>query len=174
MNYNSILVNIGGGPYISSSSVTIPQDVLTVPKANSIYLNEHGDKMKGVLDMTNNKIINLGLPSDKLDGINKEYFDERLRSEKQSFDAKLEKLISQSKSLINTEFIKVQNNSNHLIEEKFLTVDSTVDSKVNAKVDRKDFDQNVKNVSKMFRDLRALLYELKNAIPKFYGCILNI
>ena len=45
MKYNSILVNIGGGPFISPSSVTIPQDVLTVPKANSIYLNEHGDKM---------------------------------------------------------------------------------------------------------------------------------
>ena len=76
MSYNNILVAIDGG---SSTYSSLPPDVLTIRKANSIYLNEHGDKMKGVLDMSNNKIINIAEPTELRDITTKFYVDNALK-----------------------------------------------------------------------------------------------
>ena len=46
---NNILVCLDGSSFFSPNAV--PPDVLTVSKANDLFVNEHGDVMKGTLDM---------------------------------------------------------------------------------------------------------------------------
>jgi hypothetical protein len=86
MSYNNILVAIDGGSYASKNSTSVQPDVLTISKANSIYLNEHGDKMKGVLDMNNNKIINVAEPTEIRDISTKFYVDNAIKDQQQSIN----------------------------------------------------------------------------------------
>jgi hypothetical protein len=55
------LVDITGGSMRSvSSSLNVDlAPYLTFPKANPIYVNQIGDSMSGILDMKDNKIINV-------------------------------------------------------------------------------------------------------------------
>jgi hypothetical protein len=85
MRHNA-LVAIDGGPYAATHSTSIPPNVLTIPKANSLYLNEHGDKMKGVLDMGNNKITNVAEPTEIRDVTTKIYVDNAIREERESIN----------------------------------------------------------------------------------------
>ena len=87
MSYkNNMLVAIDGGSYASQNSTSVQPNVLTISKANSIYLNEHGDKMKGVLDMSNNKIINVAEPTEIRDVSTKLYVDNAIRDQQQSIN----------------------------------------------------------------------------------------
>jgi hypothetical protein len=71
---NNILVCLDGSSFFPSNAV--PPDVLTVSKANDLFVNEHGDDMKGILDMKNNKIINVAEPTNAKDVPTKEYVDD--------------------------------------------------------------------------------------------------
>jgi hypothetical protein len=85
MRHNT-LVAIDGGPYAAAHSTSTPPDVLTIPKANSLYLNEFGDQMKGVLDMNNNKITNVAEPTESKDVSTKSYVDNAIREERESIN----------------------------------------------------------------------------------------
>jgi hypothetical protein len=71
---NNILVCLDGSSFFPSN--TVPSDVLTISKANDLFVNEHGDDMKGILDMKNNKIINVAEPTDIKDATTKKYVDD--------------------------------------------------------------------------------------------------
>ena len=65
----------GGGA--SSSAIDI-SNLLTVQKGNNLYVNEEGDKMRGSLDMSNNKIINVAEPTELTDVCTKFYVDDQI------------------------------------------------------------------------------------------------
>jgi hypothetical protein len=52
------------------------QNFLTLHRANVLFVNESGDNMKGTLDMKNNKIINVAVPTEEKDVATKKYVDE--------------------------------------------------------------------------------------------------
>ena len=58
---NGILVHRLGG---STSNNRLQPDAFTILKANTIYVNETGDQMRGDLNMNQNKIINVSSESD--------------------------------------------------------------------------------------------------------------
>ena len=75
------LVNITGGT-TTFQMAALPADVLTIGKANPIYVNQAGDTMEGDLDMKKNKITNVLEPVDRNEVSNKSYVDkseERMR-----------------------------------------------------------------------------------------------
>jgi hypothetical protein len=45
-----------------------------------LFVNEHGDDMKGILDMKNNKIINVAEPTDIKDVTTKKYVDDSVNT----------------------------------------------------------------------------------------------
>src|SRR6266850_6743016 len=74
--YNQISVFQGGYTPSASSETIDTSHFLTVPKANHLFVNELGnDSKNGILDMKNNRVINLGAPSEAADAVNKTYVD---------------------------------------------------------------------------------------------------
>jgi hypothetical protein len=63
------------GRQYGGSSMIIPPNILTIQKANNLFVNEEGDKIKGKIDMSNNKIINIAEPTNSYDVANKLYVD---------------------------------------------------------------------------------------------------
>ena len=78
--YNQIPTYRGG--YSKSNDVHASIDTshfLTIPKGNQLYVNETGDDSKnGILDMKNNKIVNLANPDRNNDVSNKFYVDDSI------------------------------------------------------------------------------------------------
>src|SRR5438093_2257878 len=68
-------VNISGGAFGSVGESIDTSHFLTIPRANPIYVNQTGDNMSGVLNMRDNKIINLSAPTDPNDAVCKKYVD---------------------------------------------------------------------------------------------------
>ena len=95
-------VDITGGALINSFSNIDTSNFLTVARANSLYVNESGDDVKnGILDMKNNKIINVPIPSRSSDVTNKEYVDdihEKLRKNVITLVGEIEKYDAKMKS----------------------------------------------------------------------------
>ncbi|MCY7362721.1 MAG: hypothetical protein LH629_11750, partial [Ignavibacteria bacterium] len=52
---------------------------LTIPKATPIIVNQTGEDMTGNLDMKNNKITNIGDPTDPKDAVNKGFVDDSFK-----------------------------------------------------------------------------------------------
>jgi hypothetical protein len=74
MNGNGVLVNITGGTTaFQNASIALPADVLTVPRADKIYVNEKGDKLSGDLNMQGNQVKGIGDPKDNGDAVSKSY-----------------------------------------------------------------------------------------------------
>src|SRR6476469_47739 len=48
---------------------------ITLTKAIETKVDKAGDKMTGILDMNNNRLINIGNPVDNQDGVTKDYLD---------------------------------------------------------------------------------------------------
>ena len=107
-------VDITGGALINSFSNIDTSNFLTVARANSLYVNESGDDVKnGILDMKNNKIINVPIPSRSSDVTNKEYVDdihEKLRKnvitlvgEIEKYDAKMKSREISSKAYVDAQ-----------------------------------------------------------------------
>ena len=69
------------GEISSTGGIGGLSNVLTIPKAAALFLNESGDSMNGDLDMQNNKIRNVGDPTDVDEAINKRYLDHALRGQ---------------------------------------------------------------------------------------------
>ena len=85
MRYNT-LVRIDGGAYAPPNSTLISSSTLIIPHANSLYVNEHGDKMEGVLNMNNNKITNVAEPTEFKDVSTKSYVDTAIKDQQQSIN----------------------------------------------------------------------------------------
>ena len=76
------VVDIAGRHYGGASSSSIDtSNLLTVQKGNNLYVNEVGDKMRGSLDMSNNKIINVAEPTELRDITTKFYVDNAIKEE---------------------------------------------------------------------------------------------
>jgi hypothetical protein len=67
------VVDIAGRSHYEGASLSIGilSDLLTAQQGNNLYVNEVGDKMRGALDMNNNKITNVAEPIEDKDVVNK-------------------------------------------------------------------------------------------------------
>jgi len=73
------LVLITGGSSVSSSLNVDLAPYVTVAKANPIYVNQIGNSMSSILDMKDNKIINVPNPIKSTDVANRNYVDTMLK-----------------------------------------------------------------------------------------------
>ena len=72
----SIPTNVGGAsPSFLGDSQS---STLSIPQANSLYINASGDEFFGQLDMNLNRIKELGKPKDSADATTKDYVDESI------------------------------------------------------------------------------------------------
>src|SRR6476661_4005665 len=67
-------VNIFGFRSIIKPSVDNSK-FITLTKAMQTKVDKAGDKMTGILDMNNNRLINVGNPVDNYDSVTKDYLD---------------------------------------------------------------------------------------------------
>ena len=67
---------------------------VTKSEANETYVNVIGDQMEGLLNMKNNPIKNLALPTDKNDAVSKKYCDDSKHKMNQNLDMSKHKIIN--------------------------------------------------------------------------------
>ena len=104
MSYNNSLVSIGGNPYSysrSSGNNIDTSNLLNTSHANHLFVNESGDSMSGILDMKNNKIINLGIPNRNNDASNKFYVDNSIVQATKNYGVLIKDLDNLDKRIIN-------------------------------------------------------------------------
>lgn len=76
----------GRSHYEGASSPIDISNFLSVQKGNNLFVNEIGDKMRGPLDMNNNKIINVVEPTELKDVSTKFYVDNAIKEERRSIN----------------------------------------------------------------------------------------
>lgn len=69
----SLNVNAFGSSYFENKNNLVG---LTKHEANEVYVNVSGDYMSGILNMKNNQIKNLAIPTDRNDAVSKKYVDD--------------------------------------------------------------------------------------------------
>ena len=67
MSYNTTLVNVTGGPFMSVTSFTGESSGLSYNNANSLFLNVGGDTMHGNINMNEHNITNISNPKTSKD-----------------------------------------------------------------------------------------------------------
>ena len=72
-------VDIAGREEKSATTTIDTSNFITYQSGNDLYVNEQGDKMRGILNMINNKIINVAEPTSTKDATTKSYVDNKIR-----------------------------------------------------------------------------------------------
>jgi hypothetical protein len=177
MSYSSqTLVNICGGPYVPPGS-SIPPDVLTVQKANPLYVNETGDTLKGDLDMGNHRLKNLAYPKHINDAISLNYLSHTLmREETKKIKAnrlpdKFPEINMDGNKIIN---VGKPTNPKDVCNKEYVDY---IDNRVKIINDLLSSNSLTQDLAKQELNMNSKIAELRQYIldkPKTFGYILNI
>ena len=121
------LVNIGGGGMFEP--IKFPDIYLRRENANRLYINTGGDRMEGVLNMNENKIINLKSPESGHDAANKDYIDKHLGFIKSVLNKQVIEKVTRNSRHIKEQFDKAYKHSTdlkHYLTDTLKTVNKTL------------------------------------------------
>ena len=182
MNYGIVPVHFSGKTFsINSNSIsTLVGSALS--QAESLFINENGDTMKGDLNMNQNQIIDIREPKTNNEVVNKGYLDNSIKYFDQNVRNFVDIEVSQTKSSLTLELIKLKDNlinipklldtkindHSNTIEGKFLEYTNQINNYKNQtdKELNKNRNDNEVLVEKITKTKKDILEEINKSIQK--------
>ena len=164
-----IPIDIAGRPLLTMTA-TSSSNFLTIPKANSLYVNEAGDQMRGNLDMNNYRIQNLGDAIYNKDATTKEYvnssillIESEIRGELGELNENLRKHGDNLKTL-ETGYTSIADRLKDVTNKDY--VDNRITSNVNRV--KRELDDQMRNELQKLNEDSTKLRDRVNAIERNY------